>query len=385
MADSSNIGRNFILTGVVLGLGAAAMGAYISSNYEKQSISVHMPSSGKLASLTEKATQTHQEAKRARQVVDLAPADTWVPKNKIVDAAGKASKNPDGKLPRYMPLFFAPKLWQVAMESRYEVMDLLDPHAAKLHANVPNEKFFFYGMQDVLCDADALTQDTDGDGFSNGEELALGTDPSDASSMPPFVVGGQVKMVWVDQKVSTHTLELSSLFAITGDININVYDGKGANRNPVRLLQHKELKEGDTFGLGSASKGNMAKTRFKVLSKNEDETGKYIEVEDTYTAQEGAKVFKLRPGSKPELMHALDDVTVTFRMTAGSQKDKNVSGSVQPGQTFEVPGFKGTMCTLVKSAKRDMRVDVGDDKNIKVEKFVPPAAADQTPQTPSKP
>lgn len=357
MADSSNTGSKFLIVGAVLGIGAAAAGYFATQSCNPEPINTRM-SGGKLPDLTQKAEALKTDALAERALVDVAPQDAVVPN---LAAEG-------GSVPRYTPLFFAPKLWHVTSDGKSEVRDLLNPKSESVYASVPNEVFFKYGLEHLIGAVDALEQDEDGDGFTNGEELAAGTHPADRKHFPGFADGAEVKMVAVARKASSYTLSLGSMFPHTGEIDISVFRGKGASRETTRMDQARGLQEGAVFGLNraEAKPGAFANDRFKILStKGEDAAGKFIEVEDSFSKVSAQRVFKLHAGSKDEQMHAVDDITVTFRMTAGAEKDKELPAPVQLGETFQVPGFPGVSCTLVKATPKDIRVMVGD-KEFKV-------------------
>lgn len=357
MADSSNTGRNFLIIGALLGIAAAGAGVYVLNSAPTPDIDPTM-GSGKQASLTDEAVQLKDDALAVRTVTDVAPKDAVIPR--------VSSKT--GTEPRYTPIFFAPKLWQIHTQDKSDVRDLLNPKSERVHSTVDNTEFFKYGIEQVIGDDDALEQDQDGDGFTNGEEFAAGSNPADSASMPPFAGEDSVKMVVCGRKAEAHTLSLSSMFPYTGEIDISVFRGKGSGRETMRINQAKGLAEGATFGLtADAKSGPNAANRFKVVStKGEDSVGKYIEIEDSYAKVPSQRVFKLRPGSKDDQMHAVDDITVNFRMIAGAEKDKELSSPIQLGETFDVPGFAGVTCTLVKATAKDIRVKVGD-KEIKVQ------------------
>lgn len=372
MADTSSTGRNFLLAGLALGLGAAAAGFYISSSFEKKEIDFNMSGEGGVAALSKQVKDAYDEAMRDTVLADVAPQNAWIARDKSPNASGKLVKNPEGKIPRYTPLFFAPQLWFVAEgPSKASVRDLLvmeNPEkpdvASRVHKDTPNEWFFRYGLDSVLGRPDALALDTDGDGFSNQEEYAAGTDPSDAASHPPFLVGDSAKIQWVKRHTSTHTLELSSMsdFSSASPLFVvNSFKNDEDNR-----YQIKDLKPGDSFGLeAAAGEGSLAKDRFKIDSfKSGGADGNSIELIDTYAKSDSAKRITLAVGRSKKVK--VRDVEVSLRMTAGSQKGKELSRPIQLGETFDVPGFEGVSATLVSTAKNDVRIKIGD-KEVKID------------------
>lgn len=379
MADSSTTGRNFIIAGVVLGLGAAAAGYFATSSYEKQAIDTTVRAAGKITAEAQKVQAAYEEAARDVVVTDIAPEGAWIARDKA----------PEGKLPRYTPVFFAPNLWLVSEgESKVSMRDLLameDPEkpntAGRVHPGVPNEWFFRYGLDGVIGTQDAMEQDSDGDGYTNAEEFAAQTNPSDAANHPPFIVGDEAKMVCVKRHTDSHSIELSSMSdfsdAAAPAIVINIY--KGAAKGSVtvasltRTSQVKNLKKDDTFGLSDAADGSLAKNRFKIVSiKTGSADGDSIEVEDTRSRTDAGRFFTLAKGAKNA--HPITDVEVTLRMTAGSAKGKEIDHPVQVGETFSVPGFTGTECTLVSAGRDEIGIKVGD-KEVKIQRESTPSKA----------
>lgn len=361
MADSSNTARNFILIGALLGISAAAAGFYISSSVEIPIIDPRVESRGKTPSLTAEAARLQESALAERMLADAAPAGAIVPR--------LAAK--DGGVPRYTPLFFPPKLWQVTEKGSRSVRDLLNPKAENVQPAVANAQFFKYGMEDIIGREDVLELDLDNDGFTNGEEFEAGTNPNDAKSMPPFATKDGAKMVWSKINDDKHTLVLGSSYSFTGDIAISIYEGAGSTMKQPRS-EKWDVNVGDSFGLSrAADKGALAKNRFKVLSQGEENGSKYIEIEDTFTKLEQGKTFKLFPGESKK--HEVSDVAVTLIMTAGSQKGSALKQPVQQGENFDVPGFDGVKCTLTKASPKNVLITVdGIEEPIKLKKLPTP-------------
>ncbi len=355
MAESSHSGRNFLLSGIVLGLGAAAAGVWLLSQDSLESLPTRMGGNGeKGADLTSEAARQKQDALAPRRMVDVAPPleEAYVPR---VAAQG-------GKIPRYTPLFFAPMLWQVADDAQKKniVVDLLSEDSKPMHKlpaesatsapkPVPNGWFFSYGLDRLVEQSGALNVDSDGDGFSNGEEFAAGTSPVDAADMPPFISGGGAKVVLTgDKSTVVHMIELSTAsYFDEQSANINVF-----TEDNNRKLQHKELKVGSSFGLGEANGGPLGKERFKITSLDKKEvdgmTENFVHVEDSFTAEETNKEFDLFAGSRQR--RTIRDTNVKFRMTAGPEKGKEFT--LRLGEQIAVPGFPNTTIKLVEAGKK---------------------------------
>lgn len=362
MANSSNIGRNFLICGVLLGLGAAAGGVYVmnSTSHDPLPTSVQGGDERSTA-LTEKSVKIKEEAMTARRIVDVAPPleEAWIPR-----ASAK-----DGKLPRFTPLFFAPTIWQVpdAAQKKNVAVDLMDAGSRPLHkvvptdptaaaVPVPNSWFFSYGLDELLCSPQALTTDSDGDGFTNGEEFLAKTIPVDAKSMPSFVSGNDIKMVVVGEKhVLSHLLELSMASNFDAqNVNITVLSDAG-----VRMLQHKELKVGDKLGLGDAPSGPLGKDRFEVVAINSESNdfgmpSYSVTLKDNYTAVDDEKQIKISSGSKGR--HSVQDVSVKLRLTAGPDKGKEVTARL--GEEIAIPGFTGIRAKITSAGKKKTQVKV---------------------------
>lgn len=374
----SSIGKNFIVAGAVLGIGAAAAGFYILSSQQNETIDTNIRGEGSVASYSAKVKAVYDDAVRDVVIADVAPANTWVARDKARGADGKLVKTADGKVPRYTPLFFAPKLWLVDNGTETpEMVDLLvieNPEKpdvkSRVHSEVPNDWFFFYGLDDIIGARDALNLDSDGDGFTNAEEFASKTDPSDKTSHPSFIVGDSAKIVCTARHTSSHTIELSTMSDFSNpaapSIYISLYEGKTTSGQPRK----EKKKVGDTFGFSDAAgKGLNAKDRFKILSVGKDAQGDYVEIEDTFVAIEENKKFSLHMGSSNA--HRINDSEATLLLTAGSEKGKELDHNIQLGESFSVPGFPGVTCTLVQNKKTDIRIKSGEQE-IKID-LVPPA------------
>ncbi len=383
MADTSKIGRNMLLIGSMLGIGAAAVGYYVYDLPEPDTLDVPMPKAQTTPDgLTGEAAQVVQNVTTERRMVDVAPDldVAFVPRDK---AEGK-------KIPRYTPLFFAPTIWEVpdAAQKKNIAVDLLASDSHPLHTvtaedgtpkSVPNAWFYTYGLEQNICDADVMQQDPDGDGFTNGEEFLAGKDPSDAADMPSFVAGGTVKIESVGRPtVHRHLMELSTASSFADNTaNIIIFDKSGTQR----LQRHEALKPGAKFGLGEEARGPMGKERFTLekVDTVTDDVGMEVHVahiRDSYTRLGDAAEFDLKEGSRAR--RDVRDTLIKFRVVAGPMKGKpEAEVSVQLGESFEVPGFTGVQCRFTDASgkKTQVKVKVDDDKE-----YIVPSVDSDTPK-----
>ncbi len=143
-----------------------------------------------------------------------------------------------------MQMLASPPLWTFAGRSGLFVPEkhFIGPNGfpatlqtTEVHPPVPNDWLDRFGLP--IAEADVLTQDSDGDGYSNLEEWENKTDPIDKESHPPFVA---------KLKMKSYTREPFRLVfsSRTGDtFGINTSD----LTEPTQFLRVGETIRGTTF------------------------------------------------------------------------------------------------------------------------------------------
>ena len=362
MADNSNPGKQALIVGAVLGIAAAAYGGYFMSSAETSVPPTSVSSGGKAADRAADAGAGRDRVKQDRTVADCTPEGAM--------ANGK---------PRLSPMLFSTELWQITVDSakKTTVIDLYDPKAANIHGDVPNSWFLSNGLSDVLGRSDALTLDSDADGFTNADEYAAKTKPTDAASYPNLVQqSGTPRLEVLKVETARAFIAADNMFASESNpasVGIRVF-AKSSDTTPICK---KTLKPGESFGLTK----DGAQTRFTVVGFEKkdfpDFTGamspeNVIRIRDNETAA-AEKEFVVRAGKSTsakekgtpnEKGHHINDTTATLRVTAGSALGKpEGTVKVQLYSTFDVPG--GISSGEKMSAKLET-VDASGSVNIRL-------------------
>lgn len=333
MADQSNSGKNALILGAVFGLAAAGLGAYTMMTSKVVAPDTMVNGGKSDNSLTAQAEQVKANLKSDRTVTDAAPEGALI----------------NGK-PRMAPLFFSTELWQVSSDAQQKntIIDIYDPAAPSVHADVPNSWFITNGIADALGRADGMDMDSDKDGFSNREEFLAHTSPSDAAAYPALVrVNEAPKLEVADISSASAVLSVSgSLQYDTAptEAEIRVFSDESATTPTFK----KVVKPGQTFGLKDGD-NRFTFVKFDKVVRTDLGGNKtdlnVIVVRDNETANPDNKEFIIVPGTpriakaaKPDDVRGrqIKDKTITLRVTAG-----NKAGSLikcQEKGSFTIPG-----------------------------------------------
>lgn len=363
MAEHSNAGKQALIIGAVLGIAAAAYGGYFMSTAEIAVPATSVQGSNKGSDMAAEAVALRDSVKQDRTVKDCAPDGALI----------------NGQ-PRMAPLFFSTELWQISIDSakKNTVIDIYDPKADNIHGDVPNGWFLSNGLSDVLGRSDALSLDSDSDGFTNADEFAAKTKPTDAGSYPNLVQqSGTPRLEVVKVETARAYMAVDNMFASDpkpATVGVRIF-AKSSDTTPICK---KVLKPGESFGLTK----DGPQTRFTVVGFEKkdfpDFTGamspeNVVRIRDNETAS-AEKEFVVRAGKSTspkekgtpnEKGHQINDTTATLRVTAGSALGKpEGTFKVQLYSTFDVPG--GISSGEKMSAKLET-VDGAGSVNIRLE------------------
>lgn len=354
MADQSNPGKTALIIGVLLGLATGGLGVYTMASSKTSVPVTELDAAGtKAAALTAEAENAKNEKERSRKIVDIAPEGAVV-NNK----------------PRFTPIFFSPELWQVSIDSKKinTVIDIYDPKAESLHNGVPNAWFISNQIADALGRADGLVMDSDGDGFSNQEEFAAKTSPSDPNSLPPLIEPGKSnpKLEVVSTSEDKAVIVVDSMLAYDSnpvETSITIHADRSGSR---RIGKAIKVKPGDSFGLGGPKSDpkrftvvGFEKATYSDSAGNKSEESalrvrdnKAISGEKEFVIRSG--LSRMRPGAKNTEVGTLDvkgrdinDASAKLRVTAGPKAGKpEGTFDVMLHATFTIPGDEKISCKL---------------------------------------
>lgn len=362
MADNSNPGKQALIIGALLGIAAAAYGGYFMSSAEIPIPGTSVTGGKKGNDLAAEAVALRDKVKQDRTVKDCAPEGALI----------------NGQ-PRLAPMLFSTELWQITVDNakKTTVIDIYDPKAANIHGEVPNGWFLANGLADVLGRSDALSLDSDSDGFTNADEFAAKTKPADASSYPDLVQqNGTPRLEVVKVETARAFMAVDNMFASESAptvVGLRIF-AKASDTSPICK---KTLKPGESFGLTK----DGPQTRFTVVGFEKkdfpDFTGamspeNVVRIRDNETAA-AEKEFVVRAGKSTspkekgtpnEKGHQINDTTATLRVTAGSALGKpEGTVKVQLYSSFDVPG--GISSGEKMSAKLET-VDASGSVNIRL-------------------
>ena len=337
MEEQSNPGNKILFTGILLGLAMGGWGIYLSSANKVETPDTSVDSGKVNKTLSDAAKKMRADMQQDRKVADTAPEGATI----------------NGK-PRLAPLFFSTELWQFAADDQKKnlVVDIYDPQSKSIHADVPNPWFVVNGIAEALGRADGLTLDSDGDGFSNGEEFKAQTKPADPASYPAVLAPGcapkmeLVKLTTARATITTDNLNSDPSLSPT-DANIRILGPDGKT-----VVNKVTVKVGESFGLSAKDS-----KRFKLVGYEKKSFPGFaddmveenvIRVLDTETAGT-EKEFTVRAGTPNASLkgdavkgHLISDTTATLRVTAGSALGKP-EGTLKAelNAEFTIPGGAG--------------------------------------------
>ena len=210
------------------------------------------------------------------------------------------------------------------------------------------------GVEPVTLLKKDTGQDDDGDGFTNDEELAAGTDPNDPKSHPPYYT--KLRMKRLDGEA----------FPVTFDD----YDNK---TKKVHVTVHEKSGYGFNGAEGGARKVEIGQgervpgvdytiTRLKLRRTTEKDTARPLDMSElTLTdTQTGKKVTLVRgmPASSPDAAAVLN---------FSGNDDKEIT--VRQGETFTLPRDPDTRLEVIDIRPTQVILKVaGTGQTVTVEK-----------------
>ena len=209
------------------------------------------------------------------------------------------------------------------------------------------------GVEPVTLLKKDTGQDDDGDGFTNDEELAAGTDPNDPKSHPPYYT--KLHMKRLDGEA--FPISFDDYDSKTKKVHVTVHEKSGYGFNGAEGGARKvEIGQGERIpGAGYTI------TRLKLRRTTEKDTAKPLDMSELTLAdtQTGKKVTLVRgmPASSPDAAAVLNF----------GNEDKEIV--VRQGETFTLPRDPDTRLEVIDIRPTQVILKVaGTGQTVTVEK-----------------
>ncbi len=370
MADQPNPAGKALTVGAILGVLSASAGAYLMFTQDTPPVDTSISHGGaSLKELNAFTDDIKSYVEKDRKLADLPAPEK--------DEEGKA---------RPTFFFFSPQLWEVGIQSQKKntVIDILDPNAPKVHGDVPNIWFIKSGISDAFASANALTMDSDKDGFTNYEEYMNQTAPADKKSYPALIGetdSPKLRVAKVTESNAYITFPLSLTYADAAPETIKLRVFRRISDSNASI--EKDIKPSDTFGINESEPARFVLVGFekKPYTGPAGEAEEFVaRIRDT-KKPEGTPDMYVRAG-KPRAnddtpvnerkgRHVQDKV-VTFNITAGSALGTPQAVlDVDIANAFTIPGHKDIKYT-VQSIDTNGAVNIlpeGDQTPVNIPKL----------------
>ncbi len=209
-----------------------------------------------------------------------------------------------------------------------------------LHPPVPNEWLEEFGLP--LTEGDVLTQDPDGDGFSNLEEWNGHSNPAEKDSHPPYVALLKLKAF------AQETFPLIFSSSVGDTYAINDTD----RRMPTQFLKVGDTIKGTKFKItGYTEKYDADKygTKMDVSELTLEQSGNHDQItlvkEKTATSPESVANFLYTWGGKEETFAVKKDQEfslkpqeeIKYKLWEVEPDKAIISSSAKPNEKIEIP------------------------------------------------
>jgi hypothetical protein len=209
-----------------------------------------------------------------------------------------------------------------------------------LHPPVPNEWLEESGL--AIAEADVLTQDADGDGFSNLDEWQGRTNPTEKESHPPYTF---------KLKLRSFTQEAFPLiFSSSVD---DTYAINSVNRHrPTQFLQVGELVAGTKYKLT----GYTEKYDVDKYGTNIDVSELTLEQVDTH---DQVTLVKEKRAASPESVANFLYTWAGAERAFAIKKDQEFSLKPLPEIKYKLLNVQSDKAIIINTQKPDKRIEIG--------------------------
>jgi hypothetical protein len=211
---------------------------------------------------------------------------------------------------------------------------------SQLHPPVPNDWLDDFDLP--ITDADVLSQDADGDGFTNFDEWQAQTNPIEKSSHPPYTFKLKLRSVSEEPFPLLFSSCIGDIFAI------NNLDRK----QPTQFLRLGETVKGTRYRLKSYKK-----------KLDTDKYGTRLDLSELVLEQvDNHKVVALvkgKPTTSPESVARFLYTWNGLQQNVAVKKDQEFSLQPQGALTYKLLEVTPEKATIVATTLPDEKIEIG--------------------------
>jgi hypothetical protein len=263
------------------------------------------------------------------------------------------NKIPSGRAPEIMEAMHklqTPPQWTFSGRSGLFVPEkhFIDAHGQPatlqntlLHPPVPNEWLEEFGLP--LTEGDVLTQDPDGDGFTNLDEWEGHSNPTEQQSHPPY----PAKL-----KLKSFTQEVFPLIFSSGSVEETFAINSADHRMPTQFLKIGDL---------------VAGTKFKVISYTEkydvDKYGTKVDVSELILEQvenhDRVTLVKEKEATSPESVANFLYTWGGAELVFAVKKDQEFSLKPQEEIKYKLLDVQRDKAIIINTQKPNEKIEIG--------------------------
>ncbi len=209
-----------------------------------------------------------------------------------------------------------------------------------LHPPVPNEWLEEFGLP--ITEADVLTQDPDGDGFSNLDEWELHSNPSDPKSLPPYTAKLKLRSYAQEAFPLLFSSSVGETYAI------NSVD----RRMPTQFLQIGEMVAGTKYKLARYTE-KYENDKYGTTVDVSELTLEQVETHDLVTLVKEKRAIS--PESVANFLYTWGGAEQAFSV----KKDQEFTLKPQDDITYRLLDVQPQKAIIIDTGRPNEKIEIG--------------------------